>query len=69
MVCILNVFPPNAEWRCVGMAFTSGSGNEVVCLAMETLAQRIVGQSLAELTENMARTWRRVGGHVMGRVT
>jgi L-galactonate dehydratase len=40
------------------MTFTSGSGNEVVCLAIETLAQRIVGQSLAELTDNMAKTWR-----------
>ena len=41
-----------------GMSFTSGSGNEVVCLAMETLAQRIVGKSLAELTANMGHTWR-----------
>jgi L-galactonate dehydratase len=40
------------------MTFTSGSGNEVVCLAMQTLAQRIVGKSLAELTDNMALTWR-----------
>lgn len=41
-----------------GMSFTSGSGNEVVCLAMETLAQRIVGKSLAELIANMGHTWR-----------
>src|ERR1700733_6958838 len=40
------------------MTFTSGSGNEVVCLAMHTLAKRIVGRSLADLTENMAQTWR-----------
>jgi L-galactonate dehydratase len=40
------------------MTFTSGSGNEVVCLAIETLAQRVVGKSLAELTENMATIWR-----------
>jgi len=56
--CLPLTLPPNSEWKCVGMAFTSGSGNEVVCLAMKTLAQRIVGKSLAELTENMARTWR-----------
>lgn len=41
-----------------GMTFTSGSGNEVVCVAMHTLAKRIVGKSLADLTENMAQTWR-----------
>ena len=40
------------------MTFTSGSGNEVVCVAMHTLAKRIVGKSLADLTENMAQTWR-----------
>ena len=40
------------------MSFTSGSGNEVVCLAMQTLAQRIVGKSLAELTDNMGQSWR-----------
>ena len=44
--------------RPLGMTFTSGSGNEVVCLAMETLAKRIVGKSLAQLTGNMAETWR-----------
>lgn len=42
------------------MSFTSGSGNEVVCLALETLAQRVVGKSLAQLTENMAQTWRQL---------
>jgi hypothetical protein len=41
-----------------GMTFTSGSGNEVVCVAMETLAKRIVGMSLAALTENMSVTYR-----------
>ena len=40
------------------MSFTSGSGNEVVCLAMETLAKRVVGKSLAELTNEMSSTWR-----------
>jgi len=40
------------------MTFTSGSGNEVVCVAMETLAKRIVGRSLAALTENMSQTYR-----------
>jgi len=42
----------------LGMSFTSGSGNEVVCLAMQTLAQRIVGKSLAELTDDMRHSWR-----------
>ena len=41
-----------------GMSFTTGSGNEVVCLALETLARQIVGKSLGQLTENMAQTWR-----------
>ena len=40
------------------MTFTSGSGNEVVCVAMHTFAKRIVGKSLADLTDNMAQTWR-----------
>lgn len=42
----------------IGMTFTSGSGNEVVCLAMDLLAKRVVGKSLAQLTENMSDTWR-----------
>ena len=44
--------------RQKGMTFTSGSGNEVVCLAMETLAKRIEGKSLRDLTENMQLTYR-----------
>jgi len=40
------------------MTFTSGSGNEVVCVAMETLAKRIVGMSLSAITENMSVTYR-----------
>ena len=42
----------------IGMTFTSGSGNEVVCLAMDLLAKRVVGKSLAQLTQNMSATWR-----------
>ena len=57
----LNAYGRVSQWSrqlTIGMTFTSGSGNEVVCLAMETLARRIQGKSLADLTENMAITYR-----------
>lgn len=44
--------------RAHSMTFTNGVGNDVVCLAIETLAKTILGKSLAELTEDMSRTWR-----------
>jgi hypothetical protein len=53
---ILRTNIPNL--KAYGMTFTSGSGNEVVCVAMETLAKRIVGKSLAAITENMSVTYR-----------
>ncbi|KAL7274841.1 L-galactonate dehydratase [Rhizina undulata] len=41
-----------------GMTFTIGRGNDIVCKAIDILAQRIIGKDLEELTENMGKTWR-----------
>ncbi|KAL7813871.1 enolase C-terminal domain-like protein [Trichoderma aethiopicum] len=41
-----------------GFAFTIGRGNNLVVLAAEMLAERLVGKTLAQLTSNMGQTWR-----------
>jgi L-galactonate dehydratase len=41
-----------------GFAFTIGRGNDLVCEAVTQVAERLVGKSLVELTEDMGKTWR-----------
>ena len=41
-----------------GMTFTIGRGNDIVCRAIEQVAQRIANRSLESLTEDMGKTWR-----------
>lgn len=41
-----------------GMTFTIGRGNDIVCHAIEQVAQRIANRSLESLTEDMGKTWR-----------
>lgn len=38
--------------------FTIGRGNEIVCAAINTLADRIVGKTLESLVSNWGETWR-----------
>ncbi|KAJ3519566.1 hypothetical protein NM688_g9284 [Phlebia brevispora] len=40
-----------------GMTFTIGRGNDIVCLAIRELAERLVGKNVEELFANMGKTW------------
>ncbi|EOD46501.1 putative l-galactonate dehydratase protein [Neofusicoccum parvum UCRNP2] len=39
-------------------AFSNGRGSEIICLALDVFAKRVVGHTMEKLTENMGRTWR-----------
>ncbi|MCJ1356667.1 MAG: L-galactonate dehydratase [Icmadophila ericetorum] len=53
--CILET---NSEHAGHGMAFTIGRGNEIVCAAINTLAERVKGKTLEELVKDWGKTWR-----------
>jgi L-fuconate dehydratase len=44
----------------VGMTFTIGRGNDLVCAAIEALAHHVVGRDLDDITGDMAATWRTI---------
>ncbi|CAG9990060.1 unnamed protein product [Clonostachys byssicola] len=48
----------NTELIGHGIAFTIGRGNELCTAAAKLIAERLLGKSLKELTENMGQTWR-----------
>lgn len=41
-----------------GFSFTIGRGNDLVCSAASLIAERLVGKSLEDLTQDMGKTWR-----------
>jgi L-galactonate dehydratase len=41
-----------------GFAFTIGRGNDLVCTAARSIAEKLVGKNLEELTADMGKTWR-----------
>ncbi|GES58151.1 mandelate racemase/muconate lactonizing enzyme [Aspergillus terreus] len=41
-----------------GIAFSNGRGSELICLALDIFARRVVGRTMHELTRNMGKTWR-----------
>ncbi|KAJ5086233.1 enolase C-terminal domain-like protein [Penicillium alfredii] len=41
-----------------GIAFSNGRGSELVCMALDIFARRVVGKTMHELTRNMGKTWR-----------
>jgi L-galactonate dehydratase len=41
-----------------GISFTIGRGNDLCTAAAGMVAERLVGKTLGELTENMGKTWR-----------
>jgi len=45
-----------------GMTFTIGRGNELCCLAIESLAPLVVGRTLESFTENLGAFWRHITG-------
>ena len=40
-----------------GMTFTIGRGNDIVCMAIKELSQRLVGKDVEKLFANMGKTW------------
>ncbi|KAJ6614544.1 enolase C-terminal domain-like protein [Mycena sp. CBHHK59/15] len=40
-----------------GMTFTIGRGNDIVCIAIKEVANRLVGKDTEELFANMGKTW------------
>lgn len=41
-----------------GIAFSNGRGSELVCMALDIFARRVVGKNMHELTRNMGKTFR-----------
>lgn len=39
-------------------AFSNGRGSELICMALNIFAKRVVGKTMHELTRNMGKTWR-----------
>lgn len=39
------------------MTFTIGRGNDIVCIAIREVANRLVGKDTEELFANMGKTW------------
>ncbi|KAH8598813.1 putative mitochondrial enolase superfamily member 1 [Bisporella sp. PMI_857] len=53
--CILKT---DSEFSGHGMTFTIGRGNDIVCAAINHVADRIRGRTLSSLVENWGKTWR-----------
>ncbi|CAM1504554.1 Fc.00g021450.m01.CDS01 [Cosmosporella sp. VM-42] len=41
-----------------GIAFSNGRGSELICMALDIFAKRVVGKTMHELTRDMGKTWR-----------
>ncbi|KAF7552952.1 hypothetical protein G7Z17_g3981 [Cylindrodendrum hubeiense] len=41
-----------------GIAFSNGRGSELICMALDIFAKRVVGKTMHELTRNMGKTFR-----------
>ncbi|KAK4237948.1 enolase C-terminal domain-like protein [Achaetomium macrosporum] len=41
-----------------GIAFSNGRGSELICLALDIFARRVVNKTMGQLTRNMGKTWR-----------
>ncbi|OBT53350.1 hypothetical protein VE04_06711 [Pseudogymnoascus sp. 24MN13] len=53
--CILQT---DSKFSGHGMTFTIGRGNDIVCLAIENVADRIKGRTLSSLVSDWGQTWR-----------
>ena len=51
----------------VGIGFTLGRGNELVCHAVEELAPTLIGRSVDELVSDFSRTWRELANPLQSR--
>ncbi|KAF5662061.1 mandelate racemase [Fusarium heterosporum] len=53
--CILET---DSEYTGHGMTFTIGRGNDIVCAAINHVAERLQGRTLSSLVANWGETWR-----------
>ncbi len=53
----------NTALTGVGLAFTLGAGTELVCDAIQTLAQPLVGREIEELMADFGRVFRQIADH------
>ncbi|KAF4452680.1 mandelate racemase [Fusarium austroafricanum] len=53
--CILET---DSEYTGHGMTFTIGRGNDIVCAAINHVAERLQGRTLSSLVANWGQTWR-----------
>ncbi|GHJ90170.1 hypothetical protein NliqN6_6572 [Naganishia liquefaciens] len=51
------VLHTSSDLKGQGMTFTIGRGNDIVCYAMEQVAQRVVGKSVEEFFASMGKTY------------
>ena len=54
------LFIPYTDAIFTASVFTQGRGTNIICGTIQDLANCILGKSLAELTNDMAKTWRLV---------
>jgi len=47
----------------VGLTFTLGDGNDLVCEAIEALAAPLVGKDIEDLMSNFGRVWKSIADH------
>ncbi|KAJ9615917.1 L-galactonate dehydratase [Cladophialophora chaetospira] len=52
------VLKTDSDLKGHGFSFTIGRGNDLVCQAAASIAERLIGKDLADLTSNMGETWR-----------
>ncbi|KAG9243196.1 enolase C-terminal domain-like protein [Calycina marina] len=57
--CILKT---DSDFTGHGMTFTIGRGNDIVCAAINHVADRIKGRTLSSLVENWGKTWHHLVG-------
>ncbi|RSL61116.1 L-galactonate dehydratase [Fusarium duplospermum] len=53
--CILET---DSQYTGHGMTFTIGRGNDIVCAAINHVAERLKGKTLSSLVSNWGKTWR-----------
>ncbi|MFW6288587.1 MAG: enolase C-terminal domain-like protein [Spirochaetota bacterium] len=56
-----------SEGEGVGIGFTLGRGNELVCHAVEELAPLVIGRSVGDLVDRFGETWRALANPLQSR--
>jgi L-fuconate dehydratase len=59
----LHTEQPDAAHTGIGLAFTLGGGNDLVCRAIEALAEQLVGREIEELMADLGRVLQQLANH------